>query len=141
MRPPCIWFPVFFVQHVAKWQMNTGSPGTGSALSGPGSALYLCSHWAGCAYATLQRVPRLKIVGSARSCELVLTTFFYTQFPCIQNWIVSKWIFQNWIEAMSKGFFWIKLRTFIFSKSIFLFDWIFLYSKLDYLKLDFPKLD
>ena len=51
------------------WQMNTGSPGNGSALSGPGSALYLCSHWAGCAYATLQRAPRLKIVGSVRSCE------------------------------------------------------------------------
>ena len=50
-----------------------------------------------------------------------------------------KLFFQNWIEAMSKGFFWIKLWTFIFSKLIF-FDWIFLYSKLDYLKLDFSRI-
>ena len=75
------------------------------------------------------------------NCEHLFfqTGFFWLDFPLLKIGLSQIRFFQNWIEAMSKGCFWIKLWTFIFSKSIF-FDWIFIDSKLDYLKLDFSKI-
>ena len=47
------------------------------------------------------------------SCErlFVCKEIFHTAFSCIQNLIVSTWIFQNWIEAIGKSLCWIKLWT------------------------------
>ena len=74
------------------------------------------------------------------SCDILFlkSVFFHIGFSCIQNWIVSKWIFQKKNEAMSKGYVWDEPLT-ICLKTLFFLHWIFLYSKLDCFKMDFQK--
>ena len=75
------------------------------------------------------------------------TFFFFIGFSCIQNWIVSKWIFQK-NEAMSKGYFLDQALTnfffkaFFFKKKLdfhFLQNWIFKKKKMYFLKFVFSK--
>ena len=51
---------------------------------------------------------------------------FQIGFSCIQKFIVRKWIFPNWMKAMSLCV-WIKLWTFICYKRRFHSHWIFLF--------------
>ena len=48
------------------------------------------------------------------SCELFSITAFWLDFSFLKIRLSQNWFSQNWIAAMSKWFFWIKLWTFIF---------------------------
>ena len=66
------------------------------------------------------------------------TISFVLDFPAFKIGLFQKWIFQK-NEAMIKGYFLDQAVTNLFLKTFFLLHWLFLYSKLDCFKMDFPK--